>query len=63
MLPMISTTEHVVWGYVLPADDPEDEQFLPCGNEADAREWVRLSLPGARALAKRTLGPVELVDE
>lgn len=55
--------EQVVWGYIIPADFVGKEVFSPCEHETEAREWVKMSAPGARKLAKRTLGPVELVEE
>jgi hypothetical protein len=55
--------ETVVWGYVASADFVGEDVFTSMPSEKDARELVRQSLPGARKLAKRTLGPVELVDE
>lgn len=55
--------ETVVWGYVAPAEFVGEDIFSSMPSEKDARELVRQSLPGARKLAKRTVGPVELVDE
>lgn len=55
--------EIVVWGYLAPADFVGPAFFLPCKDKVEAREWVDMSLPGTRKLAKRTLGPVEVVDE
>jgi hypothetical protein len=53
----------VVWGYVAPAEFVGEDIFSSLPTEEDARELVRQSLPGARKLARRTLGPVELVED
>lgn len=52
-----------VWGYLIPAPFPEDAVFMPMTSEKEARDWVALSIKGQRQLAKRTLGPIELVED
>lgn len=45
------------WGYLSQGDT-----FVERQDEAVARKWVSWAKPGVRKLAKREVGPIELVD-
>lgn len=53
--------ESVVWGYVASAEFVGEDIFSSMPSEQAARDLVDQSLPGARKLARRVIGPVELV--
>lgn len=53
-----------IWGFVLD-DGEEPPVFCQCQDEANARAVTVTfeGIPNYRKLAKRTLGPVELVED